>query len=56
MPFGTPLDIRRKVKERVETVGRGSGLIIAPSSILEPEVPWENILTFTEAVKEFGKY
>lgn len=54
MPFGTPLDIKKEMKERVETVGRGGGLIIAPSNTLEPEVPWENILAFAEAVREFG--
>lgn len=56
MPFGTPLDVRREVKRRIETVGKGSGLIIAPSNILMPEVPWKNILAFVEAIREFGKY
>ncbi len=56
MPLGTPLDVEREVKERVETVGKGGGLIIAPSNILEPEIPWGNILAFVESVKEFGRY
>jgi uroporphyrinogen decarboxylase len=56
MPFGTPDDVRKVVKERVETVGEGGGLLIAPTHILEPEVPWENVLAFFEAVDEFGYY
>ena len=56
MPFGTPDDVRKIVKERIETLGEGGGLLIAPTHILEPEVPWENVLAFFEAVDEFGYY
>jgi uroporphyrinogen decarboxylase len=41
------------VKERLETVGP-EGLLLAPTHVLEPEVPWENIVAFAEAVDEFG--
>ncbi|MBI4026308.1 MAG: hypothetical protein HY360_15090 [Verrucomicrobia bacterium] len=56
MPFGTPEDVRREICARIETVGKGGGLLIAPTHVVEPEVPWENILAFAEAVKEFGRY
>ncbi|NPV80669.1 MAG: hypothetical protein HPY52_10400 [Firmicutes bacterium] len=56
MPFGTPDEVRRVVKERVEVVGKGGGLLLAPTHILEPEVPWENILAFFEAIEEYGWY
>ena len=56
MPFGTPEEVRTVVKERIETVGKGGGLLIAPTHILEPEVPWRNIVAFIEAVEEFGVY
>jgi len=56
MPFGSPNDVRRVVKERIKTVGRGGGLLIAPTHVLEPDVPWENILAFFEAVEEYGEY
>ena len=54
MPFGTPEDVRREVKLRMETVGRGGGLLLSPSHVLQPDVPWENILAFFEAIDEFG--
>ena len=54
MPFGTPDDVRRVVKERIETVGAGGGLLLAPTHVLEPDVPWENVLAFFEAVDEYG--
>ncbi len=56
MPFGTPQDVRGVVRERIETVGRGGGLLIAPSHVLEPGVSWENIFAFVEAVKDYGRY
>lgn len=55
-PFGTPEEMKRVVKERIETVGKGGGLFLAPTHTLEPEVPWENMVAFVEAVKEYGKY
>ncbi|MBN2290580.1 MAG: hypothetical protein JXQ83_14695 [Candidatus Glassbacteria bacterium] len=56
LPFGTRQQVRDEVRERIETVGRGGGLLIGPSHVIEPEVPWENILAFVEAVREFGEY
>jgi len=56
MPFGTPQDIRAEVKLRMETVGRNGGLLLAPSHVLQPDTPWENIVAFFEAVEEFGRY
>jgi uroporphyrinogen decarboxylase len=56
--WGTPDDIRAEVRERIETVGRGGGLIVSPAYDLEPEenIPWENVVAFFEAVEEFGTY
>ena len=48
--------IRAEVRERIETVGKGGGLIIGPAYDLEPNIPWENILAFFQAVDEFGEY
>jgi uroporphyrinogen decarboxylase len=56
LPFGSPDEVRREVRQRIETVGKGGGLILAPSHILEPDVPWENILAFFEAAEEYGHY
>ena len=44
MPFGSVADVFRAVKERIETVGKGGGLILAPTHTIEEDVPWENLL------------
>ncbi len=56
LPFGTPHDVRREVQARVKTVGQGGGLFLAPTHMIEPDVPWQNILAFVEAVQEYGRY
>lgn len=52
MPFGTPSDVRRTVREMIDLFW--PGLVLAPTHVLEPDVPWENILAFFSAVEEFG--
>ena len=52
----TPDEVRAVVKDRIETVGRGGGLLLAPSHVLEPEVPWRNVVAFVAAVEEYGVY
>jgi uroporphyrinogen decarboxylase len=34
-----------------QALGSKAGLLIAPTHILEPEVPWENVLAFVEAAR-----
>lgn len=52
LPFGTCEDVRREVKKRTETLGSDGGFILSPAHVLEPEVPWENIVAFFEAADE----
>ena len=56
MPFGSTDDVDKCVKELCEVVGKGGGLTVAPTHMLEPDVPYENIEAFVKAAKEYGKY
>ena len=52
--YGSPDAIRREVKLRVDTLGR-AGLILSPAYDLgEPDIPWENVAAFLEAVRDCG--
>ena len=51
--YGSPDTITSEVKERIETVGDGGGLVIGPAYDLEPGVKWENVLAFIEAVRKY---
>jgi uroporphyrinogen decarboxylase len=54
-PFGTPAEMKRVVHGLIETVGSSGGLLLAPTHVLEPEVPWENIVAFFEAIDEAAR-
>jgi uroporphyrinogen decarboxylase len=56
MPFGSTADVFRAVKDRIEIVGKGGGLILAPTHTIEEDVPWENLLAFFEALQKYGTY
>lgn len=49
-PFGTPEDVRREVADRIALFGRDGGLLLGPSHMIEPEVPFENVEAFVQAV------
>jgi uroporphyrinogen decarboxylase len=40
----------------MDTVGKGGGLLLGPSHMIEPEVPWENLVALYEAIDEYGVY
>ncbi len=52
MPFGTPTEIRQVVAQIADHVRKGAAIIIAPTHVLEPDVPWENIEALVEAVRQ----
>lgn len=52
MPWGSPDDVRAAVKHAIETFA--PGLVLAPTHVLEPEVPWDNIVAFHEAIDAYG--
>lgn len=54
MPFGTADDVRRTVREMIDLFGRDGGLVLSPTHVLEPEVPWENIVAFFDEVETYG--
>lgn len=56
MPFGTREEIFEVCKKLIQEVGKGGGFVIAPTHTLEPEVPYENIEAFLDAVRQFSKY
>jgi len=54
MPFGTPADVKKNVRDMAEALGQDGALILSPTHTLEPEVPIENIEAFVDACKEYG--
>lgn len=53
MPFGSPDDVKKEVFKNLDIAGKKGGLIPAPTHLLEPEVPVENILAYLSACEEY---
>ena len=52
LPFGSPDDVRREVRERVRVLGRGGGYICGPDHSIQKNMPAANIAAlFDEATK-----
>ncbi len=52
MPFGSPDEVEFTCRRLIAELGKGGGFVLAPTHVLEPEVPWENIETLVRVVLE----
>ena len=55
MPFGTPEEIRKQTFHLLDLAGDKGGLFVAPTHLLEPEVPWENIMAYLQACRDYRR-
>ena len=53
-PHGTPDEVRAEVFKNLSIAGDKGGLFCCPTHMLEPEVPWENIEAYVEAIRDFS--
>jgi uroporphyrinogen decarboxylase len=56
LPFGSELDVKNEVLERLRTMAPGGGFILSPSQHLLTEIPLRNIITMYETAYEYGFY
>ncbi len=52
LPFGTPEEVYREVRERIEIFGEGGGFVFTSTHNVQSNVPTENILAMVRAVKD----
>ncbi len=52
MPFGTTDAVRDLVAHLAEHARQGAALVVAPTHVLEPDVPWDNIVALVDAVRQ----
>ena len=53
LPFGTREQVLQTTLSRLEKCGNAGGLVIGPTHMVEPEVPWENLSAIMEGVRIF---
>jgi len=53
MPFGTVADVKEVVEKNLTIAGPKGGLWVAPTHVLEPEVPYANVKAYVDACKRW---
>jgi hypothetical protein len=56
LPFGTPDEVRREVRERISIFGPGGGFVFDPIHNVQAQTPVQNVLAMFETVRECGRY
>jgi MtaA/CmuA family methyltransferase len=56
LALGTPQLVTDKVREELDLLAEGGGLILGPGCALPPKTPPENIHALIEAAHRFGRY
>lgn len=56
LPHGTKSQIKTHVQELMNALKENKHFIIGPSTIIYEKIPLENVKTFMEAIKEYGRY
>jgi hypothetical protein len=56
LPFGTPEEVCREVRERLKIFGAGGGYVFNTIHNVQARVPVENVLAMYETVRECGRY
>lgn len=54
LPFGTPEEIDREVKELISIFSKGGGFVFAAVHNVQANIPVENIVALLEAFKKYG--
>lgn len=54
MPKGTPEEVKMAVWKNLDLAKEKGGIFVAPTHVLEPEVPLENILAYVEACRTYS--
>ncbi len=52
LPFGTPEEVRKEVRERIAIFGRGGGFVVNTVHNVQAGTPAENLVALYEAVRE----
>ncbi len=52
LPFGSPRDVRDEVRLRLDTIGRGGGLILGPTHHVQLDTPLENFWAMVDTIRE----
>jgi hypothetical protein len=56
LPFGTPDEVRRQARERIEIFSPGGGFVFNTVHNVQANIPVENLMALYEAVADYRRY
>jgi uroporphyrinogen-III decarboxylase len=56
LPFGTPDDVRREVRERIRAFGPGGGFVFNAIHNVQAQTPIDNLMAMLDTLREYGQY
>lgn len=56
LPFGTPEEVKKEVRERIKIFGQGGGFIFSAIHNIQTQTPEENVLAMFETLRECRDY
>jgi uroporphyrinogen decarboxylase len=56
LPHGTPDEVRKEVRRRIQDLAPGGGYVAAAVHCLQPDVPPENIVAMCDEAAQAGRY
>ena len=56
LPFGTPEEVKREVRERIKIFGQGGGFVFSAIHNIQTQTPIENVLAMFETLRECRGY
>lgn len=54
LPYGSTEDVRKEVELRIRTCNQDGGLILGPATMIQNDVPFENVVAMYQAAHEFN--
>jgi uroporphyrinogen decarboxylase len=55
LPYGTAKDVYAQTLNNLARCGSKGGIVIGPTHMVEPEVPWKNLMALKDAAGEFSE-
>jgi uroporphyrinogen decarboxylase len=56
LPYGTPEEVREEVRLRIQQFAPGGGYVAGSVHLMQADVPPQNVIALSKAVREFGVY
>ena len=56
LPFGTPEEVRREVRDRIDALAPGGGFVFNPIHNVQSRTPIENVVAMFETLRGHGAY